>query len=285
MYSIKKKIAAFTKQNTINEENVASSSGSSLFSKKTKPGKMSRSKTTPEFGSTISFATSNTSEESFGLPEVNLNGYKPETRHRVVKQDMCNDLRSLMPTRIQLYANWTLLYSLEQHGASLSTLYSDVKPSDRTNKRVGYLMAIEDMDGGVFGVYTNEYFHPTEKRRYYGNGECFLWKIEHHGSCEQEHDKEQNQEQQQEQQQQQPDRLHKDGYIFQGFPYTGLNEFNIYGTAEFLSFGAGSGHYGLWVDHDLLNGVSDRCLTYGNDELSKQGAKFQIKALEVWRIG
>ncbi|KAL6942376.1 hypothetical protein ACO0QE_003551 [Hanseniaspora vineae] len=222
---------------------------------------MSRNKTTPDLGSTTSFATANTSAESFGLPEITLNGYKPETRHRVVKQDMCNDLRSLMPTRIQLYSSWTLLYSLEQHGASLSTLYSDVKPTDATNKRVGYLMAIQDMDGGIFGVYTNEYFHPTEKRRYYGNG---ARKTAAAAAS---------------------DGLRRDGYIFQGFPYTGLNEFNIYGTAEFLSFGAGSGHYGLWVDHDLLNGVSDRCLTYGNDELSKQGEKFQIKALEVWRIG
>lgn len=49
--------------------------------------------------------------------------------------------------------------------------------------------------------------------------------------------------------------------------------------------GAGDGHYGLLCDDGLLHGVSNPCQTYGNEVLSKEGKKFSIVALEVWRVG
>ncbi|QLQ77890.1 hypothetical protein HG537_0A01370 [Torulaspora globosa] len=208
------------------------------------------------------------------LPTVKLNGYLPTTKNKLLMPDMCDELRNLMPTRVQLYTDWQLLYSLEQHGASLRSLYDNVAPERATPMRVGYVLVIKDRKHGIFGAYTNEPFHPTESRRYYGNGECFLWKMDRVRGlsigtrCQSE------------------DQVHDDyGWQFRGYPMTGVNEFAIYCQSNFLSLGAGDGHYGLWIDDSLLHGVSNPSLTFGNDVLSREGRKFHIVALEVWRVG
>lgn len=207
------------------------------------------------------------------LPSVVLNGYLPTTKNRLLNSEMCGEIRMLMPTRIQLYTDWTLLYSLEQHGSSLSSLYECISPESTTPVRVGYVIIIKDRMNGIFGAYSNEPFHPTDSRRYYGNGECFLWKLENVpsvqiGKCSQPKENAVDCE-----------------WQFRGYPYTGLNQFAIYCTSKFLSMGGGDGHYGLWCDDSLLKGVSDPSLTYGNDILSPEGNKFHIVGLEVWRVG
>jgi hypothetical protein len=45
------------------------------------------------------------------------------------------------------------------------------------------------------------------------------------------------------------------------------------------------GHYGLWLDDNLENGVSDPCPTFGNESLSEQGSKFDVMGVEIWYIG
>ncbi|AET37964.1 Oxr1p Ecym_2215 [Eremothecium cymbalariae DBVPG len=222
-------------------------------------------------------------EEDSPLPPIRLNGYIVTTKDRLLTLEICEEIRTLIPRRIQLYTDWHLLYSLEQHGASLHSLYEHVKPQEQTSSRVGYLLVIKDKKGGIFGAYANEPFRPTESRRYYGNGECVLWKVHKvpdlmiggagggEGGPE-EHNGQDGQQQERKLQ-------------FRGYTYTGINEFCIYCTGAFLSMGAGNGQYGLWCDEGLVNGVSGRCLTFGNDVLSREGHKFHIIGLEVWRIG
>lgn len=212
-------------------------------------------------------------DDDFFIP-VTLEGYAPTTKHRLLSPEMCDELRTLMPTRIQLFDKWELLYSLEQHGASIQSLFNRVNADANPAKRVGYVLIIEDRLGGIFGGYTNEPFHPTEKHAYYGNGECFLWKLEKVPDI---NINEVNGEK----------KLDKNSYrwSFKGFPHTGINEFSIYCTAKFLSMGAGEGHYGLWCDDSLFKGVCNPCLTYGNEVLSSEGKKFHIVNLEVWKIG
>ncbi|AGO13079.1 AaceriAFL078Wp [[Ashbya] aceris (nom. inval.)] len=195
-------------------------------------------------------------EDEGELPPVQLCGYLGSTRDRLLTAELCAELRPLMPSRIQLYTKWCLLYSLEQHGASLHSLYEHVRPEEPAKARVGYLLIIRDRRGGLFGAYANEPFRPTESRRYSGNGECFLWSADLHPMLR-----------------------------LRVYPYTGINEFCIYCTSGFLSMGAGSGHYGLWCDEGLVHGVSERSPTFGNDALSREGPRFHIVALEVWRVG
>lgn len=67
---------------------------------------------------------------------------------------------------------------------------------------------------------------------------------------------------------------------------TGQNEHYILSENEkqkSLSIGASNGKFGLWVDQDLNNGTSEFCSTFNNEPLCLDG-KFQISALEIWRI-
>lgn len=223
--------------------------------------------------------------DDYMLP-IELNGYLPTTKNRLLSKEMANEIRVLMPTRIQLYTEWNLLYSLEQHGSSLNSLYDNVSPKDNTSARVGYVIVIKDKKNGIFGAYSNEYFRPMGHRRYGGNGECFLWKFERAHNvnskpmAEDLIDMDEN-----EKEKQRMNTPDDERWQFRGYPYTGVNEFALYCTSEFLSMGAGDGHYGLWCDDGLYNGVSYPCQTYGNDPLSQEGKKFHIIGLEVWRVG
>jgi hypothetical protein len=192
------------------------------------------------------------------LAPVELHGFNDNTKTRLMNSAICEEVRNLLPSRLQLYDTWTLCYSLEQHGASLHTLYDNNTPVDLRNRRSGYVLVLKDSEDNVFGAYANEHFHPTDTKRFYGNGESFLWKV----------------------------KKLDDGEIrFQAFPYTGLNDFVIFCTPSFLSMGGGDGHYGLWLDDNIDKGVSSRSLTFGNEPLSDAGNKFNILALEVWRVG
>ena len=59
----------------------------------------------------------------------------------------------------------------------------------------------------------------------------------------------------------------------------------IFCEADYLSVGAGDGHYGLWLDRVLERGISAPCLTFGNEGLSEEGVKFEVVGVEVWYIG
>ena len=72
---------------------------------------------------------------------------------------------------------------------------------------------------------------------------------------------------------------------FKAFPYSGVNEYFIYCEAHYLSVGGGDGRYGLWLDDALEKGLSSTCLTFGNEPLSDEGAKFHVLGIEVWAIG
>ena len=77
-----------------------------------------------------------------------------------------------------------------------------------------------------------------------------------------------------------PDRIR-----FKAFPYSGMNDFMIYCESGYLSVGGGDGHYGLWLDDTLDNGISDTCPTFGNEPLSEEGSKFEVLEVEVWYVG
>lgn len=282
MFGVKDALYKLGRSLTTTEDSLPSKDDSSSRNSSKKPKDLKQSKTESNLnlnGKSWNSFNENDNEMDL-LPQVNLIGYLPTTKNRLLTTRMCDEIRMLMPARIQLYNEWTLLYSLEQHGASLHSLYSNVTPGDDdVNRRIGYVIIIKDRHDGIFGAYSNEPWLPHEHKRYYGNGECFLWKLEkvpdvkignNTGISEKEKEEVDNDEEK---------------WQFVGYPYTGVNEFAIYCTSEFLSMGAGDGHYGLWCDGSLLRGVSYACQTYGNEPLSKEGEKFHIMGLEVWRVG
>ena len=220
-------------------------------------------------GSTISLNESISSSESDCIP-IKLSGYNSTTNHQLLQEDMVPELRTLMPERIKLHTTWTLLYSLEQNGASLNTLYRCCKEEydnfrlrSNTFSRKGYLLMIQDMENTIFGLFTNEPFHPLSNNKFYGNGESFLWRIE-------------------------KSKNNNDFYTFEGFPFQNENFYVVYSTNKMMQIGAGgtsNGGAGIWLDDMLFNGGTNNCKTFNNPILSKQGTLFKIKALEVWKIG
>lgn len=85
---------------------------------------------------------------------------------------LAEEIRLLVPARLQLVENWQLVYSLEQDGTSLSTLYA-LNEAYR-GKRGAFVLVVRDGSGGTFGAYLSDALKPSP--HYYGTGECFLWK-------------------------------------------------------------------------------------------------------------
>lgn len=210
------------------------------------------------------------------LTPLHLHGYRSTTKHKLLTTEIAEELRSHLPSILQIGHEWQLLYSLEQNGASLNTLYSSVKPKngENTNRRRGYLLVIEDSHRNVFGAYTNEHFKVLDGTLYYGNGDCFLWKIEHDKIKRFKRNSIQS-----------GDDI-KDGgnqIRVKVFPSTGLDNRYVYSTQSYISIGTGDGKFGLWMNDNLEKGASESVDTFGNEPLSDT-TTFTIVSVEVWKV-
>ncbi|EAQ92204.1 hypothetical protein CHGG_00439 [Chaetomium globosum CBS 148.51] len=243
-----------------------------------------------------------------GLPPLEplqLLGFSEETPQdaRLLTAPVAEEIRIMVPARLGIVDEWRLVYSLEQDGASLATLYE--KCAQYQGVRVGFVLCVKDCDGGLFGAYLSDYPHPAPK--YFGTGECFLWRasvlsplppppslidnddtnanlrtttisaaphnINTNGNGNNNNVKP-------------PSRTPTPQPIrFKAFPYSGINEYYMLCEAHFLSLGAGDGKYGLWLDDSLERGVSSTSQTFGNEPLSDEGEKFGVLGIEVWVIG
>ncbi|ODQ47065.1 hypothetical protein PICMEDRAFT_71188 [Pichia membranifaciens NRRL Y-2026] len=224
------------------------------------------------------------------LTPLSLSGYKSTTKHRLLNPELAEEIRQHIPSLLQINHKWQLLYSVEQSGTSLHTLYSNCHPlfGENMNRRRGYILVVQDTRKNIFGAYLNDYLRPLEGKYYYGNCDCFLWKLQkgkvmhlksnnstirshegetarkeaHHGNDGREEEEVMN---------------------LKVFPYTSLNDFIIYSNNEFISVGSGDGKFGLWIDSNFEVGASDTVETFGNEPLSDH-KKFHILGLEVWKV-
>ncbi|KZV95774.1 TLD-domain-containing protein [Exidia glandulosa HHB12029] len=165
---------------------------------------------------------------------VALVGRGPATAP-VLSSAVASKIRPHLPPLSRLASSWTLLYSLDQHGISLSTLYKRCAlPADEETPRQA-LVVVRDADDGIFGAFIGE--GVFQRRGYYGSGESFLW------------------------------RTTTDGGGVQVYRWTGKNTYVALCEPAFISFGGGDGHFGLWLDAALFDGSSARCPTFDNDVL------------------
>ncbi|KAJ1543114.1 oxidation resistance protein 1, partial [Nowakowskiella sp. JEL0078] len=168
----------------------------------------------------------------------------------VITENLADQIRPHLPPLLRESSHWHLVYSMSQHGISLKTLHT------LNESFIGAcLVAITDEHGCKFGAFANESL--TQRKSFFGNGECFLWKQE----------------------------IAYDGVtpIVKCFPATMKNEYYILSDSNCLAFGGGEGRFGLWVDDELLNGHSEKSIAFENETLSKQ-PEFEVMALEVWRF-
>lgn len=83
------------------------------------------------------------------LDPIQLHGYAQETTPdaRLLNTTIAEEIRIMVPTRLAIVDDWNLVYSLDQDGASLATLYE--KCAHFQGKRVGFVLVVKDCEGGV----------------------------------------------------------------------------------------------------------------------------------------
>ncbi|KAL9586130.1 MAG: hypothetical protein Q9212_001111 [Teloschistes hypoglaucus] len=91
----------------------------------------------------------------------------------ILTRVLAEEIRLLVPPRLQLAESWSLVYSLEEDGVSLTTLYNKLA-SPSVPKVNSFVLVVKDGAGGIFGAYLTDPPHPSAS--YYGTGECFLWR-------------------------------------------------------------------------------------------------------------
>jgi hypothetical protein len=202
-------------------------------------------------------------------------------------------LQNFLPPGVSEQNFW-LKYSLVRDGASLFSLLTHIRGAKNT------VIAIETVDGEVFGSFTSS---PWRKNwSYYGNGDCFLWRMRRTRS----------------------DKDLQHSIIDQAkleseldvYYWTGRNELVQYCTHDMIAIGGGAlsdfdtvpsatdeerdspesipeftktaqGGFGLAIDSDLFRATSSSCATFQNPPLSKvhaDGSPFEILNLEVWTL-
>ncbi|KAI9008004.1 TLD-domain-containing protein, partial [Gaertneriomyces semiglobifer] len=186
----------------------------------------------------------------------------------VVTTSIAESLRPALPA-LQRESSWYLLYSLDQHGISLNTLYTFCTEANTVDPTNGCLLAIKSEKGAIFGAFSNEGLH-LSKGHYFGNQNCFLWRYEVGTS----------------------DTIADAGVRV--WPPTGLNTYFVLCEPGEIAFGGGGDGFGLWLDGELYNGHSGVCETFGNECLNESGSEsdsnsqsrrkgeFIVAGLEVW---
>ncbi|KAG8937021.1 oxidation resistance protein 1 [Tulasnella sp. 418] len=206
---------------------------------------------------------------------------RSESSIKVLSNAVADQLRPHLPALARLAKTWTLLYSTDQHGISISTFYSNV---EKAYGKGSCLLAVRAADNEgpwgdeplkdasipCFGVWIGDGIKHNEGS-YYGSGESFLWKATH----------------------KRPANIESTPLEVQVFKWTGKNDYVALCESQFISFGGGDGKYGLYIDSLFLDGSSERCDTFENEALcsghedAKTGSsrkKFECVAVEVWLV-
>ncbi|KAG7442821.1 TLD-domain-containing protein [Guyanagaster necrorhizus] len=173
----------------------------------------------------------------------------------VLDVHLANMVRVHLPALSRLPRSWSLLYSLDQHGISLNTLYTRCEQL----KPCGALVVFKDDGDTVFGAFVSDGIRQSRGKGHYGSGESFLWRYS--------------------------------GNELSVFKWTGRNGYVALCEPDYMSFGGGDGAYGLYIDGNLLEGSSAPCPTFSNEPLCSPGnsvrgmVPFECVGVEVWRVG
>lgn len=160
----------------------------------------------------------------------------------LMSEDMRTALYSSLPVLVQ-GRHWMLLYSTWRHGISLSTLYR------RSALCPGYsLLIVGDKKGAVFGGLVETPLQPTNKKKYQGTNNNFVFTD-----------------------------LASYPVIYRP---TGANNYFTLCATDSLALGGGS-HFALYLDGDLLTGSSSTSDTFNNPCLA-HSEDFEVKEVELW---
>ncbi|GAA5982248.1 hypothetical protein JCM10908_004800 [Rhodotorula pacifica] len=228
-------------------------------------------------------------------PPVRLVGIRPGVV-RVLEEEVAEGIRPSLPPRLRLSSKWTLLYSLDQHGISLHTLFANLERGLR-ERDGGFVLVVKSEKGEVFGGYCSEALKDASAtrgpaQRWAGDGSCFLWKSTPFSPTD-----------------------FRIGSSVRTFKPTFRNTYYQHASPEFLAFGGGEdGVFGLWIDGVFERGWTGRCETYANEPLvdvkargggsavgveegqdrkgrrtsssrAQEEGKFEVVGFECWAVG
>ncbi|CAO3675382.1 unnamed protein product [Rhizopus stolonifer] len=111
-----------------------------------------------------SASTKNSFLADFDMPPIVLQGRKRDTEP-VLTEFMAEKIRPYIPRRFRVASSWKMLYSLDQNGVSLFSLYSSTQSYDGP-----CIMIIKDADKQLYGAYLSHAFK-CQNNTYYGTGE------------------------------------------------------------------------------------------------------------------
>nr|CDI51672.1 conserved hypothetical protein [Melanopsichium pennsylvanicum 4] len=286
------------------------SAGGSLSSSLTSSGHLRRgpvhSSTAPISGAP-GFDTSSTrkwntghwtldEEQKRSIP-VTLSDRRAETE-TVIEPFHASRLQALLPPRLQLGKRWSLLYSLDQHGISLQTLYHRVAagldPATAGRSVSGAQPGNNEdnvAEGWLRGASreTREAIQARSttigRKMHVGGG---LSSISDAGLVIAIKDERDNvfgafvNEKLRPQQHYygsgecflwrttssgSPGSANEDGRAVEKYRWTGKNDYMVLSESTFLSVGGGEGKFGLWVDGALEKGISSYCSAFDNEVL------------------
>lgn len=146
---------------------------------------------------------------------------------RILKEPQIATLACNLPAMME-GLSWYLLYSTENHGFSLNTLFRKLTHFDSAA-----FLIIQDVSDNVFGamvvgqIKLSDHFH--------GCGESYLFTFY-------------------------PE--------FKRFNWTGINSYFVKGNTDSLIIGASEGNNGIWLDAELYHGRTQMCQTFDNELLS-----------------
>lgn len=111
---------------------------------------------------------SSSSFDPFNQP-LKLLGIRKGTS-QILTETMAESIRPNLPPRLKISTKWHLLYSLDQHGTSLHSLFDCVSTGLKERSSGGFLLVIKTEKGRVFGGYVSEAFKNDESGVSYRSG-------------------------------------------------------------------------------------------------------------------
>ena len=90
---------------------------------------------------------------------MKLVGFKPgTTSSQILTETIAEGLRPSLPPRLRISPQWNLLYSLDQHGTSILTLFNLVSEGLSRGNGGGFVLVVKTDKGQIFGGYVSEEF-------------------------------------------------------------------------------------------------------------------------------
>mmetsp|Transcript_7003 Transcript_7003/g.20321 ORF Transcript_7003/g.20321 Transcript_7003/m.20321 type:complete len:384 (+) Transcript_7003:1952-3103(+) len=190
-----------------------------------------------------------------------------------LSKNLMRSLQKHLPLTKKGDSFW-LQYSLIRDGASLDRLLDKVhatttttNKNPATNNNAYSVLAVETVEGEVFGAFCTQPWKRSHKR-WYGGGQGFLWTTSGNGSKSSKKDSKDNK-----------NKLEVFGSSFRDSYYQLCDQNRL------VVGGGGDFGFGLALEADLSTGTSHPCATFDSPSLSglhADGSSFGVRNIEVW---